>query len=254
MKRNFIIGLIVVSAFFLLAGTAIFAGTYRDVTKDTTCDGTNCFDNFGVYVQSSGGPGGSGCITKYTGYIGWDLTNETRTWQSAELVLTPYKVTGGDYPFTFKLYPANNDAWTESGADPGFDDTTELASAVFNDGDTKVTFVSDALGAHFLGKKGGPASVAVVMTAGCGTVSGTVEFEDMEGTGGSAPQSANEPDLTFWTGTVQNGTPTAVGMKSFQVENNTPSSPNWSLIAGLFALVAVVVVGIGYGVRRSKQS
>jgi hypothetical protein len=92
------------------------------------------------------------------------------------------------------------------------------------------------------------------MTDGCGDINGSVWFEDADGTGETAPQSANEPDLIFYTGQVVNGTPTAVEMKSFQAENNNLSTPNWPLIAGLFALVAVVVVGVGYGVRRSKQS
>ncbi len=196
-----------------------------------------------------------GCTPSYVAYIGWDLTPDaSKTWQSASLTLTHYRTTGGQSPFTLKIYPANNDTWTESGSDPGYNDGQELASASYNGTDTTLTFASDALGAYFLNKKGGPASIAVVMTSGCG-VTGTLEFEDMEGTGGTAPQSAHEADLVFYTGQVVNGTPTAVEMQSFQVENdNSTSFSNWPLIAGLFALAAMAVVGIGYGVRRSKQS
>ncbi len=255
MKRSrFFFGLVVIIAMVLVSATVIFAGSYRSPDKDTTCDGSNCSNGFGVYVQASGDPGGGSCQPTWVGYIGWDLSSEANTWQSASLKLTAYNVVGGAPPFTFKVYPANNDTWTEDGADPGYDVNNELATATDDLTDNVVEFASDALGAYFLNKKGGEATIAVVMTDGCGTQSGTAQFEDREGSGGSAPTSGNEPDLTFWTGTVQNGTPTAVGMKSFQAENNTPSSPNWPLIAGLFALVAVVVVGIGYGVRRSKQS
>ena len=255
MKRKVLISLIVMLAIVMLTATVIFAGTYRNVTKDTTCDPIQdiCYDNYGVYIQASTDMA-SGCKPAYIGYIGWDLTGETRTWQSASLKLTHYKTTGGTPPFTLKVYPANNDTWTEDGSNPGYDDTQELATADYNGTDTTLTFASDALGSYFLNKKGGEASIAIVMTDGCGSGSGTVEFEDMEGSGGTAPQSANEADLIFYTGQVVNGTPTAVEMKSFQAENNNPSTPNWPLIAGLFALVAVVVVGVGYSVRRSKQS
>lgn len=250
MKRSLMISLIVALIFVLLTATAIFAGFYRNVDKDTTCPpGGTCSDNFGVYVQSSGGPGG-GCVDAWIGYIGWDLTSETRTWQSASLKLTQYNVAGGEPPFTLKLYPANNDTWTETGADPGYDNTNELASVQYNGTDATVEFASDALGDYFLNKKGGSASVAVVMTDGCGPVSGTVQFEDMEGSSGNAPTSANEADLTFWTGPVVSGTPTAVEMSSFSADNTQPV--NYALYAGLAALAVLALGAVGYGYSRTR--
>ncbi|HHB89964.1 MAG TPA: hypothetical protein ENK60_01495 [Anaerolineae bacterium] len=252
MKRlHLFLGTTITILLLFVSATVIFAGTYRSPAKDTTCDGTNCSNGFGVYVQASGSPGGGPCQPTWVGYIGWDLSGETRTWQSASLKLTAYNVTGGQPPFTFKIYPANNDTWTEDGADPGYDSNTELASAVDDLTDNVVEFASDALGNYFLNKKGGMATIAVVMTDGCGAVSGTAQFEDREGSGGNA---ANEPDLVFWTGPVVNSTPTAVEMKSIRVEDNTPVSTNWPMIAGLFALGTAVLVGLGYGLRRSKQS
>ena len=243
MKRKIMILFIMFVAVLAMTATVIFAGTYRNVQKDTTCaPGGSCYDNFGVYIQA-GGDNNGGCDPTYIGYIGWDLSTETGTWQSASLKLTHYKTTGGQPPFTLKVYPANNDNWTESGTDPGYDASQELASATYNGTDQTLTFVSDSLGTYFLGKKGGLASVAIVMTDGCGTVNGTVEFEDMEGSGGtSAPQSANEADLIFWTG----GDATAVSVHSL----NANSGPSWPMIAGLVALALAAVAGIGYGVRR----
>ncbi len=260
MKRNrFFWGVGIMLAVLLIVTTITFAGTKRSPSKDATGDGTTMYNQF-VEIQSSADLGGGACTPVYVGYIAWDLTSETRTWQSATLTLYAYDNAGpGNYTFT--VYPANNDSWPEGGgSDPGYDSNTVLATVTADVSGASsasmkpIEFVSNELGDYFLGKKGGQASVAVVMTDGCGSLSGDVKIEDREGGGGSAPTSTNEPDLIFYTGQVVNGTPTAVGMKSFQAENNTPSSPNWSLIAGLFALVAVVVVGIGYGVRRSKQS
>ena len=242
MKRSFMIIVIIV---MLTLTATVFAGTYRAVTKDTTCaPGGSCYDNYGVYLQASNNLAGS-CVPTYVGYIGWDLTSESRTWQSASLKLRHYKTTGGENPFTFKIYPANNDTWTEDGTDPGYDDTQELATADYNDPNTTLTFSSDALGTYFLNKKGGLASIAVVMTDGCGPVSGTVEFEDMEGSGHTlAPTSANEPDLIFWTGSGA----TAVTLHSMDSQ-----TINWPLYVGLVALFALVVAGVGFGVRRSNS-
>ncbi len=246
-----------VTALFLVLVpiTTIFAGTHRNVSKDITCTvGGACDNGAGVQVKGTGGPSG-GCSPTKVGYIGWDLTNETRTWQSASLKLTSYYVDSPG-PFTFELHPANTDSWTGvTSADPGYNPNVVLATATDDLTDNVVEFASDALGQHFLARKGGEATLAVILTGGCGNIDTTIAFEDHEGTGGSAPQSANEPDLIFYAGPVVNGTPTAVEMKSIQTENNnTPFSPNWPVIAGLFVLAAVVVAGVGYGVRRSKQS
>jgi len=249
MKRSrFLFGLMVAVAVAVVAisATAVFAGTYRSPSKDAACDGSNCYDNFGLEVQSSGSPGGGPCSVVYYSYIGWDLTSETGTWQSASLKLTAYDITGGEAPFTFKLYPVNNDTWTEGGADPGYDESTELASVTDDLTDNEIEFKDDAsntLGTYFLNKKGSVASVALVMTDGCGTISGDVKFEDIEGTGGSAPQSANEADLIFWTGSGA----TAVSLSSL---NANGATPNWPLYAGLAALAALVLVAAGFGIRR----
>jgi len=250
-----------------LFATVIFAGTYRSPNKDTTCGNTtndsNCYNGSGIYVETSGNIDTGACdAPQYVGYIGWDLTNDaSKTWQSASLKLYAYDTAGGGPEYTFTLYPANSDGWSETGTNPGFDNTTELATATADLSSASkanmvpIEFASDALGQYFLDKRSNPeATLAVVMTGGC-SLNASVWFEDVDGTGGTAPQSANEPDLIFYTGQVVNGTPTAVDVKSFEAENNTSSStPNWPLIAGLFALAAVVVVGVGYGVRRSKQS
>ena len=257
MKRNLMISLILALVIVLLTATAIFAGTYRDVNKDTACDGNNCYNGIGLEIQSSADPGGSGeCVPVYYSYIGWDLTSETRTWQSASLKLFAYGSTGGGPTYTFTLYPVNNDTWTEDGTDPGYDDATVLAtgfadlSAASTSNMIPVELASDALGDYFLNKKGGVASIAVVMTDGCGLISGDVFFEDMDGSGGSAPTSGNEADLTFWTGPVVEGTPTAVEVSNFSADNAQPV--NYALYAGLAALAVLVLGAIGYGYSRTR--
>ncbi len=248
----------------LLFVTAIFAGTYRSPNKDTTCGDTptdtQCYNGSGIYIETSGNIDTGACDNpEYIGYIGWDLTNETRTWIGGSLKLYAYDTAGGGPTYEFTLYPANTDNWTETGTNPGFDSSTVLATASADLSSASTTnmvpieFASDELGSYFLNKKGGEATLAVVMTGGC-SLNASVWFEDTDGTGGSAPASANEPDLIFWTGHVVNGTPTAVEMKTIQAETNTSSDSNWPMIAGLFALGAAVLVGLGYGLRRSKQS
>ncbi len=253
MKRKTIF-VVVMFITLILPASIILAGTFRSPSKDITCAvGGACDNNFGVQVGGSGGPGG-GCSPTRVGYIGWDLSSETRNWVSAQMTLTAYYVDGTP-PFTFELHPVNTETWTESTTtDPGYDAATVLATATDDLADNQIVFASDELGNHFQQLKGGDATIAVIMTDGCGSIDALVAFEDREGTGGSAPQSGNEADLVFWTGPVQNGTPTAVEMKTIQAESNTSSDPNWPMIAGLFALGAAVLVGLGYGLRRSKQS
>ena len=253
-RKRLLLGVGIMLAVLLVVTTITFAGSKRSPSKDATGDGTNLYNEL-LEIQSSAELGGSGCKPVYVGYIAWDLTSENRTWQSATLTLYAYDNAGpGNYTFT--VYPANNDTWPEggTGADPGYDENTVLATVTADvsgasSSDMKsITFASNELGDYFLNKKGGQASVAVVMTDGCGSLSGDVKIEDREGHGGSAPTSANEPDLIFYTGQLVNGTPSPVEVKSFHAENNsTPSTPTWPIIVGLFA---VVVVGIGYGVRR----
>jgi len=244
----------------LLFVSAILAGTYRSPNKDTTCgvtaDDSNCYNKSGIYVETSGNPDSGACdAPRYVGYIGWDLSSESGTWEGASLKLFAYDTSGGGPTYEFSLYPANNDSWTETGTNPGYDNTTLLAKASADLSSASKTnmvpieFVSNELGTYFLNKKGGEATIAVVMTGGC-SLNASVWFEDADGTGGSAPTSANEPDLVFWSGDVVNGTPTAVEVTSFKAETNSDGSTNWPMLAGLFALAAVVIAGVGYSVRR----
>ncbi len=248
--RRLMTGTTVAMLVALVLVTAVFAGTYRSPDKDTTCDtGSTCYNGYGVYIESSGSPAG-GCYPTYVGYIGWNLSSENRTWQSAVLKLWAYDTAGGGPTYTFTLYPANSDNWTEDGTDPGYDSNTVLASAsvdlssVSQSNMVELSFSSNELGDYFLNKRGQEATLAVVMTDGCGGVSGSVWFEDKDGTGGSAPQSGKEPDLIFYTG--QNAT--SVSLSSMNAGDTT--STNWTLIAGLVALVLVAVAGVGLGVRR----
>ena len=75
-------------------------------------------------------------------------------------------------------------------------------------------------------------------------------FEDREGHGGSAPQSANEADLIFWTGPVVSGTPTAVDVPPFSADNTQPV--NYGLYAGLAALAVLALGAVGYGYSRTR--
>jgi len=256
MSRKRLLSLVIPIMVVLLSATTIWAGTYRTPDKDTACDvGGTCWNDSGIYLDTSGQISG-GCSTtpNWVGYVDWDLTSENRTWNSASLKLTAYRYSGGTQPYTFKLYAVSDTSWTESNSqtDPGYDANTVLGTATVDLTATNgvVEFKDDnnnTLGTYFSSKKGGQASIAVALTGGCGSAGSViVQFEDREGHGGSAPTSANEPDLVFWTGSGA----TAVSLSSVGAETGV----NWLLIAGLFALAAMAVVGIGYGVRRSKQS
>jgi len=178
------------------------------------------------------------------GYIGWDLAGETRTWQSATLDLTAYYI-DGVAPYTFELHPANSNDWSEDVAtDPGYIVGTVLATSNDDPSAGPVHFMSNELGNHFTSLKGGQATIAVVMTAGCGSIDALVAFEDREGTGGSAPTSGNEADLIFWTG----ANATAVSLSDFSADNAQPMS--WPLYAGLAALAVLVIGAAGYGYSR----
>jgi len=208
MKRRLV--LVGIVTFIILAipvRLLLAEGHFRSPTKDTACYksvNNNCYDNYGVQVSASADSSGR-CNPDAVGYIGWDLgiadPDYNRTWSSATLTLTAYSVTGGEPPFTFALYAPDNHDWTEDGMALGYGGTAIATATVPSLAvDGVVTFESDALGAYFLGLKGGDASLAVVMTGGCGAQSATVVFEDVEGTGNLyAPSSAKEADLVFLT-------------------------------------------------------
>ena len=269
MKRRFLSNLIIIFGITLLFMSVVSAGQFRTPDKDTSCGVTptdsNCYNNYGVYVEASGSPGG-GCSATYVGYIGWDLSSQSDTWQSAELKLYAYKTSGGGPSYTFTLYPASNDTWSETGTNPGYNSSINLGTATVDLSNASasnmilVDFTSNDLGTYFLNKKGHEATIAVVMTNGCGNVNGSVWFEDREGSGStllasgnrskdghdiSVIESANEPDLIFWTGKGA----TAVSVSSL----NAHSGPNWPLFAGIAVVALAIVAGVGYSVRRARQ-
>jgi hypothetical protein len=134
MKRRnslFAIGIAVI--IIALFATSIFAGTYRNVDKDTACDvGGDCWNDSGLYLDTSASTNGCVDPPNWVGYINWDLTSETRTWQSASLKLTSFNTVGGAPPYTFSLYPVADTTWTEANtgqANPGYDASTVLATA-----------------------------------------------------------------------------------------------------------------------------
>ena len=250
MKRHLLTSSVIAMIIAVAFVTTIFAGQYRNVTKDTACEyGGTCWNDSGIYISTSAEMGGSDCKStpSWVGYFDWDLSSETRTWQSASLKLTAYQHSGGNPPYTFTLYGVSDTSWTESNsqADPGFDSGTVLATATDDLSDNEVEFKDDGnntMGTYFTNKKGGHAAVAVAITGGCGSVGGpTVTFEDHEGHGGSAPQSGNEADLIFWTGS---------GATVVTLHSMSSQTFNWPLYAGLAALAALVLAALGFGVRR----
>ena len=258
MKRKFFISFAVAfSALFIVVGI-LFAGTYRSPSKDTSCYvnyGNQCYDNYGIQAEASDNGTGQ-CVPTVVGYVGWDLSSESRSWSSAALTLTAYSVTGGTPPFTFALFSPSDHDWTEDGVAPGYVGSAIVTTTVSSlSAGESVVFTSDDLGSHFSALKGHNASLAVVLTDGCGSHSANIAFEDLEGSGGlHAPTSVKEADLVFWTGAVDPNTndPTAVDVASVKANTDSPSS-NWPVIVGLVALFALVVAGVGFGVRRSNS-
>ena len=253
MKRSFSsFGLAVFLFAILVLTTTVWAGTFRSPNKDIACDvGGTCWNDSGIYLSTSAsGTGGCKDTPDWIGYINWDLTGNTSdAWKSAALTLTVHSTSGGTQPFTFTLYGVNDTSWNETNnsPDPGYDALTVLgtATADVSATDSPIVFEDDEtnkMGTYFLGKKGGQASIAVALTGGCASVGSiTATIEDHEGHGGSAPESGNEADLVFWTGTGV----TAVSLASSQAKTT-----NWPVMAGLAALLVLVVAGLGFGVRR----
>ncbi|HID34331.1 MAG TPA: DNRLRE domain-containing protein [Anaerolineae bacterium] len=193
------------------------------------------------------------CDSNYIVYLKWDLdqvngeasvsgANKTNLTLNVNLAFQ----VGSD---TLNLYKVADDSWTEStinGANaPALGDLIMQISAPTTTG--PVVFESAAL-ADWINENSS-------YTGGGDTISGddTVSFAiQVEGCSDTTLIQFDSKETTSGTPPALNiFDPTAVSLASFSATDVNPV--NWSLIVGLFALGAAVLVGVGYGMRRSRR-
>ena len=109
---------ILLSVFFMLMITSVvMAGTYRSPFKDIWClatADTDCYNEAGLTVLSSSQVA---CAPSRIAFIGWDLTDVTGTFETAELKLTTFFVSAAPVPpntLTFQLFEPSLQDWTEA--------------------------------------------------------------------------------------------------------------------------------------------
>ena len=193
--------------------------------------------------------GDTGCNQERWSYLKWNLPDSDITdpseIDSAKMILTVRATSGDLSQANVALYQVTDDSWSEtsvnSGNAPADGSLIEEVSAPTALPST-VEFTAQALVDFLKQEAGGDnvASFAVRLTGNCGNSTAALNFYSKDQTQTTLPKPA-----------LQILDTNAVTLSTFSANDG---QPNWPLIAGLFALVAVVVVGIGYGVRRSKQS
>ena len=254
MKRKTSLSIISALILVLLLITIVAAQNVRSVNADTTWD-TNA-DSTKVKGSDANivAEGSSdSCTLTRAGLLKWDVSDidDSATVGNATITLHQINFNVGSTASTkLGLFEAPDD-WNETTAQgdlptpPNHATTTALAEAtgpfdVNGDAVFQVSGTSDPLIQYIQSQITGDNTVSlwVEVTAGCPSGVGTA--------------------LVAWnsresgTSTMELSTPTSVTLSTFSA--GVSNTVNWTLIAGLFALVAVVVVGVGYGVRRAKQS
>ena len=252
MKQKKLTSVLVILVLLLTLTSIAFAQNVRSVNADTYWNinaDSGTVNGGGNNIVAEGT--GSGCTITRAGLLQWDVSDVDDTATVGNATITLHQInfnTGSTASSKLALF-GTDDTWDDSTAQsglpqpPDFNSTTPLAEAtgpfdVNSDVVFTATGTSDPLIQYIQNQVTGDNKVSfyVEITAGCPL-------------GGSALVAWNSKEAG--TSTMELSTPTSVGLATFSAGD---PSVNWSLIAGLFALVAVVVVGIGYGVRRSKQS
>lgn len=250
-KASFILVVALVLTLFLI--TIVAAQNVRNVNADTTWDAnadSTAVKGSDTNVVAEGSS--SSCAVTRAGLLQWDVSDIADTDTVGNVTITLHQINfnvGSIDTTKLGLFEAP-DNWNETTNQGGLPTPPDHAAVTplaevtgpFNvNGDAvfQASGTNDPLIQYIQNQITGDNVVSfwVEVTDGCPTGVGTA--------------------LVAWnsreagTSTMELSTPTSVGLATFSAN---VSSVNWPLIAGLFALVAVVVVGIGYGVRRSKQS
>ncbi len=247
-KITFTIVLVVL----LLITTVAIAQNVRPVNQDTFWWGTAAADEVHGSDQNVVAEGSeSACNVARAGLLKWDLSDVDDAATVGNVTISLNNVTfyfDADDVLTLALFGAP-DNWDESTAQsnlpvPPSPSDTPLATVTgpFPVGSNIVFSASgtnDPLVQYVQGEIQGDnfASFWVMFTSDC----------DAGGTSLVAWDSRESG-----TSTMELSTPTSITLATFSA--NDSNSMNWPMIAGLFALGAAVLVGLGYGLRRSKQS
>ena len=261
MRRTLIISSTVTISILIFA-IVVFAAATNPQDSYVVIRGTEESSNFGSldYIEASSSDNFAsnppGCDSNHVIYLRWNLdqvngaasvngTNQTN------LTLNLNSTFGIGTTDRLKLYKVNNDNWTETTITgdnaPALGDLIEDIAAPTSPG--TVVFSNAALAdwinenSSYVGSGDTTAGNDIVSFAirieGCTSTS--IERFDSKETTTGVPPALNIYD------------PNAVSVSHFGAQN-AGNPLNWPMIAGLFALAAVVVAGVGYGVRRFKQS
>ncbi len=253
MKRKTTIAVLIVFVLLLATISIAIAQNVRPVNADTTWDvnaDAATVNGSAANIIAEGSEGA--CTVSRAGLLKWDVSDidDTSTIGSATITLHQINFNIGSTASTkLGLFEAP-DGWDETTAQgslptpPDHASTTALAEAT-GPFDVNGNVVFQASGAS-------DPLIQYIQSqmTGDDTVSFWVEVTDGCPSGGTALVAWNSRESG--TSTMELSSPTSVGLATFSA--NDSNTVNWPLIAGLFALAAVVVIGIGYGVRRSKQS
>ncbi len=255
MRRNLLFILSAGVILLVLAGTVYAAATNPEdsyveaIGNQTATHGSETYleadASYNITTQA--------CDSNFIVYLKWDLdqvngeasvsgSNKTNLTLNVNLA---FQVSSD----TLNLYKVTDDSWTEStinGANaPALGDLIMQIPAPTSTG--PVVFESAAL-ADWINENssyvGGGDTISgddtvsfAIQVEGCSDAT-VIRFDSKETTTGTPPA------LNIFD-------PTAVSLASFSATE--ANSVNWSLIVGLFALGAAVLVGVGYGMRRSRR-
>ena len=260
MRRLLVVSLVLTMG-VLIFTIVVFAVATNPQDSYVYVNGPNKSNNYGSnnYLEASSyynfAVTPPRCDTSQVIYLRWDLdqvkgvastsgSNKTNLTLNA---ITTFQIGSGE---RLKLYKVTDDSWTESSITgnnaPSLGDLIEDIAAPTSPG--LVVFSNVALAdwinenSSYVGGGDVTAGNDIVSFAiqieGC-TNTAIVRFDSKEATSGTSPA------LNIFD-------PNSVTLSTFSA--NDSNQVNWPLIAGLIALGAAALVGLGYGVRRSKQS
>ena len=242
-KKQYTFIFVLVLLSFSLVGF-VFAQASGAPQKDTYVNlnaaDTTYSTETNLWATMSGDAGGN-CTTTRQIFMEWDLTSITDPSKidSASLTMTVQTFVGSNSNYEVELFESDDAAdlnaitWNTK---PNTGNSIEK-QPTSTTGDSKVVFNSSALVNYLKNQAGGDGKATfMIELSPLGSCSGanTQVFYSIEDPNGRAP------DLQILDAT-------AVTLSNFSANDG---QPNWPLIAGLIALVAVVVAGITYGVRR----
>ncbi len=255
MKRKTLIATSIVFVLLLAVVSIAIAQNVRTVNQDTYWkfnDPTDQVNGGAANIQVEGSE--AACGVTRAGLLKWDVSDipDGSTVGNATITLHGVTFNVGADGATLGLFEAP-DNWDESTAQGSLPSPPDPPSTAAPLATVDGPFPASSSGGDITFTASGTNDPLIqyiqTQVDGDNLVSFWVEFTTNCPGGGTALLAWNSRESG--TSYMELSTPTSVGLATFSAGD---PSVNWSLIAGLFALVAVVVVGIGYGVRRSKQS